>query len=661
MTKGNIILLIILLYSVNVMFSQEPFVCDGNFYLVLRNGVGSQSKLFQIESNENLSEITFAELGPDSAGVYLNSIGYRTTDNFIYGIDPDNIDLYLVDSNGKSFFLDKIEELDSLKSYIAGDLSINGEYLVLVEGERENGVTTDVALIFIDLTDPEFTATRLVLADINGQPLGTRVADVAIHPFNKLLYGFDQISRRMVTYDLETGLSSLEGFMTNENQPRTVGAIFFNEFGQLLGYGGESGSTFQNILYEIDINTGLVEILKVGPEARGNDGCRCINIVGFQKTVLPTQTMPCSEVNYIFEISNSTGGTLENVSLSDTLNKDLQFLSIDYNPFLGEFFFDSIGNVISFNNLTLPPGIDSIILTVYLKSTAAPGVIYNQAEMTNFSGTEESIFLSDYPSTIERGDPTPLVILDPLEAVETLYDTIICTGESLTLVSQFPNAEYVWEDFTNEITDRITIEVGGTYFLTTTVGCQIITEIFEVSEESIFFSLGEDQFIELGEPVQLLPIVQSSRPFDIFQWMGLNPNLCLDCPSQSFIPLENQLISLSITNEAGCMDTDSVSIFINRDRSVFVPNAFSPNGDGINDLVFASTKIPREIGYFRIFNRWGAVVFEHKNGLTNDPSFGWDGIFKGEAVNTGVFIYDLLLVYPDGFEQQISGDITVIK
>ena len=214
------------------------------------------------------------------------------------------------------------------------------------------------------------------------------------------------------------------------------------------------------------------------------------------------------------------------------------------------------------------------------------------------------------------------------------------------MVSQFPNAGYKWEGFTNEVTDRITIETGGTYILTTIFACQKVTEIFQVVEEGIFFSLGEDRQIDLGESVQLLPVVQSTRPFDIFQWMGLSIDLCLACPTQNFIPLENEIVSLSITNEAGCMNEDSVAIIVNKDRSVFVPNAFSPNGDGINDLVFANTKIPREIVYFRIFNRWGAVVFEHKNGLTNDPSFGWDGMFKGEEVNTGVFVYDLLLVYP---------------
>ena len=66
MLKGRIISIVCVFLSLCMcsLHAQEPFVCDGSFYLVLRNGVGSQSKLFQIESNENLSEITFEELGP---------------------------------------------------------------------------------------------------------------------------------------------------------------------------------------------------------------------------------------------------------------------------------------------------------------------------------------------------------------------------------------------------------------------------------------------------------------------------------------------------------------------------------------------------------------------------------------------------------------------
>ncbi len=661
MTKTRILLLTILVFSVSVLFAQEPFVCDGNYYLSLRKGVPDQSKLFRIESNEDFSEVVFTDVGPDSVGVYLNSIGYRRTDNFIYGIDPDNLDLFKLDREGKGFFLDHIHELDSLNSYIAGDVSLDGKYLILVEQRRVNNSSRDVALIFIDLTSPEFLATRLVLVGENGAEVISITADVAIHPFNGLMYGYDVINRKLITYDLETGITSSTSFSTNTNQPIVLGALFFDEFSQLLGYGRHQDSIFQNTLYEMDLNTGLGEALRTGPNASGNDGCRCINIVGIEKTVRPAETIPCTEVSYMINVSNSTGEIIENLSLTDVLDSNLVFLSIDYNPFLGNFSYDSLSNTLQFSDLTLPPGVDSIVFTVLVKPNAPAGLIMNQAEIRNLLTGQESIVYSDYPLTLERGDPTPLEILAQLEVSEIYHDTIICRGEDLTLVSQFSNADYIWEDLNNETSDRITVTTGGMYVLTTIVGCQIYTEIFQVTEEWINLSLGEDQFIDLGESITISPTVQSTSPDSIYQWTGSNAEICLDCPTQVFLPLENDLINLTITNQAGCIDQDSINIFVEADRAVFVPNAFSPNGDGINDLVFASTKIPQQIAYFRIYNRWGALVFENKDGRSNDPSFGWNGTFKGEVVNNAVFVYDMLLVYLDGVQQQISGDITVIK
>ena len=616
------IFMIILYHLVTPLVGQEPFDCDGNYYLILRDDPTQQSKLFRVENRQDLSGIIFEEVGPDSAGLYLNSIGYRRTDNFIYGIDPENFDLYKIDNKGIGFYLDDLEELDTLNSYIAGDISLDGNHLIIIERERINNTRQDVALNFIDLTDPEFSIDRVLITDEEGETPIIRSGDVAIHPFTGLMYGYNDVEKKLITFELETGIVNSEDFITAEDQPRTLGALFFDEFGRLLGYGRHPDSLRQNTLYQIDINTGLGEELKTGPSARGIDGCRCIEQIGLQKSVQPFQTIPCTEVTYTIYISNSTGNILENIVLKDALNFNLEFQSLDYNPFSGNFSFDSLSNTLQISDLILPPGVDSIVLTVFVKPTAEAGTINNQAEITNLTAGQESIIYSDYPLTFEEKDPTPLEILASLEVSEIFHDRTICLGEELTLISEFPNAEYLWDDFEEETTDRITIETGGIYVLTTVIGCQIITEIFQVTEESINFSLGGNQFIDLGESITISPTIQSTSSDSIYQWTGNSSEICLDCPIQNFIPLENDKISLTITNQAGCINQDSINIFVNTDRTVFVPNAFSPNSDGNNDLLFVSTKIPQQILYFRIYNRWGALVFENKNGQTNDSTFG---------------------------------------
>ncbi len=659
-TKSGAILITILFYLVGPVLAQEPFVCDGSFYLVLKNHPTEQSKLYKMVSSQNLSEIVFEEVGVDSTGVNLNSIGYRKTDNLIYGINPQDHNLYQIDKSGRAFLLDRIEELDTLRGYIAGDVSLDGRYLILIERDRVD-LLMDVKLVFIDLTDPEFAVTKVDLMGENGEPPFTRTADVAINPFNGLMYGYNARSRKLSTFNLETGVIQTENFQNDLSQPEVLGALFFDDFGRLLGYGRQRDSIFQNTLFQIDINTGLAEILDTGPMARGNDGCKCVNRIGIQKTVSPPSTLPCTNVTYTVSLSNPTGTVVENISMTDSLDLNLRFSSVIDNPFSGTLVVDSINNILHFNNLTLEPGIDSIVFSVFVKPTSSAGLINNQAQLTDLPPDQEPVIYSDYPSTLVRGDPTPLEILEALEVNEIYHDTIICLDEELTLISQFPNGDHTWNGFDEEKTSRLEINNGGSYYLTTVVGCQVITEIFQVEEEWISFSLGEDQNIDLGEFIQISPTIQSTSPDSVYRWIGNDPAICPDCPSQDFIPLENQTVSLSITNQAGCVSQDSIDIFVTTDRSVFVPNAFSPNSDGINDLLFASTKIPQQILYFRIYNRWGALVFQNENGLTNDPAFGWNGNFKGEMVNNDVFVFDMLLLYPDGVKQKISGDITVIK
>ena len=175
------------------LHAQEPFVCDGNFYLILRNMVGEQSKLFKIERNDDLSEINFGEVGIDSAGAFINSIGYRKTDNFIYGIGGGVItpNLFKIDNNGVGVSLDDLHELDSLSGYISGDISLDGRNLILVERKRINTISQDIALIFIDLTNPEFLINRLLITNPSGESPIIQTADVAIHPFSGLMYGYN--------------------------------------------------------------------------------------------------------------------------------------------------------------------------------------------------------------------------------------------------------------------------------------------------------------------------------------------------------------------------------------------------------------------------------------------------------------------------------------
>jgi len=98
-------------------------------------------------------------------------------------------------------------------------------------------------------------------------------------------------------------------------------------------------------------------------------------------------------------------------------------------------------------------------------------------------------------------------------------------------------------------------------------------------------------------------------------------------------------------------------------REVFIPNVFSPNGDGINDFFFLSShpEAVINIPILRIYDRWGGLVFQGINLLPNLPDKGWDGKIDGVFTNPGVFVWIAELEFADGLMETISGDVTIIR
>jgi gliding motility-associated-like protein len=120
--------------------------------------------------------------------------------------------------------------------------------------------------------------------------------------------------------------------------------------------------------------------------------------------------------------------------------------------------------------------------------------------------------------------------------------------------------------------------------------------------------------------------------------------------------------TVTVTNSAGCIAIDSVLVLVNIVRPIYIPNVFSPNGDGINDFFYIQGSPASDgIEVLRIFDRWGAVVFEDFEIDLNDEYRGWDGTFKGRPVNAGVFTFYTNVHFLDNETLTYSGTITVIR
>ncbi|MEO0775781.1 MAG: gliding motility-associated C-terminal domain-containing protein [Bacteroidota bacterium] len=140
---------------------------------------------------------------------------------------------------------------------------------------------------------------------------------------------------------------------------------------------------------------------------------------------------------------------------------------------------------------------------------------------------------------------------------------------------------------------------------------------------------------------------------------------CLDddCRDVLISQLEQSTtIQATVVDTNQCEASDLIQVRVRKDRQVYIPNVFSPNEDGQNDIfyIFGGDDVQR-IELFSIYDRWGEVVFTAENFDPNDPDFGWDGKLRGERMNPGVFVYHATVTFIDGFQIQYKGDVTLIR
>jgi gliding motility-associated-like protein len=114
-------------------------------------------------------------------------------------------------------------------------------------------------------------------------------------------------------------------------------------------------------------------------------------------------------------------------------------------------------------------------------------------------------------------------------------------------------------------------------------------------------------------------------------------------------------------NNKGCTDTACVTVFVTPlecNDGVYIPNAFSPNGDNENDFFRVYFQNILCVEYFKIFiyNRWGQTVF-----LSNDPAFAWDGAYPEMDHNTAVFTYYMSVRFKNGDEVNKKGNVSLIR
>ncbi len=196
-------------------------------------------------------------------------------------------------------------------------------------------------------------------------------------------------------------------------------------------------------------------------------------------------------------------------------------------------------------------------------------------------------------------------------------------------------------------------------------GC-LYEEVVQIEQLDSLVAIFTEPELEIkyGDSVRLH--VQTNFPMeDLAQIIWDNPATlsCDDCLQPYASPTESGFYQVTVVSVNGCRDEAVVRILVNREFPVYFPSAFSPNGDGDNDLFypFAQLGAVNKIHSFLIFDRWGNEMFVASNFQPNDPAYGWDGNNRGLPYNPGVFVYVAEIELADGRIEIFKGDVVLVR
>ena len=226
----------------------------------------------------------------------------------------------------------------------------------------------------------------------------------------------------------------------------------------------------------------------------------------------------------------------------------------------------------------------------------------------------------------------------PYPGAQGIPDTTICFGNSIQF-NESGGSMYSWSpafflnnpNIPNPIAnpDR---SIRYIVTITDTLGCpKPAFDTIVVIVQKVFADAGpRDTTIVVNQPLQL-----NATGGQFYLWnpsTGLNNNAIANPVA---ILNDNMQYVLTVSTTGGCFATDTISVIVYKvPAGLYIPNAFTPNGDGLNDVFKPIALGIKQINYFKIFNRWGQLIFS-----TTQQNYGWDGTFKGHPQDAAVYVW----------------------
>ncbi len=252
------------------------------------------------------------------------------------------------------------------------------------------------------------------------------------------------------------------------------------------------------------------------------------------------------------------------------------------------------------------------------------------------------------------------IVLHPIPVVTAQGDTI-CEGQtaSLQVADVLSPADYLW---TGSVADPNQPNTSAAPILTTdyqiavtdTNGCTS-SDMATVVVINPLVIPDFDTSIVIGDIIQL-PFDADTNVYNIV-WTPSEGLSCDNCPSPSIQPMVDAVYQITVTDVRDCFSaTATYSIEIRPETFIKLPTTFTPNGDGVNDVIYVEGWGIKELMEYQIFNRWGEMVFE-----TNNKEIGWDGHYKGTLQNNDVYVFKVRALTWRDETQTLEGHINLMR
>lgn len=196
-------------------------------------------------------------------------------------------------------------------------------------------------------------------------------------------------------------------------------------------------------------------------------------------------------------------------------------------------------------------------------------------------------------------------------------------------------------------------------------GCTLEQVVSVEQAPEVVVTLPEDLSITQGQQIVIQSTVvgiggESDKT--IYSWTPSAGLSCTDCLQPTASPTETIEYVLVVENAFGCIDADTIQIEVLAKQSVYLPTAFSPNGDGKNDILYILSSVDgAKIKKFEVFNRWGQSVFKVENVLVNNPSNGWNGYYKNKLAPVDNYSFYYEVEFPDNSIIRDKGAILIVR